>query len=76
MKVKIRIQASSQAEAELVRKHLLKAHPGLCLNSPREGTNPKYAGRQKWAVYGDIQLVPPIAPKRTCTEIKRRRRKS
>lgn len=75
MKVKIRIQTSSQYEAETARKHLLKKHPGLCLNSPREGTNPKYAGRQKWAVYGDLELTPPIPPKRSCEEPKRRRRK-
>lgn len=54
VKVKVRIQAGSKAEADLVRLKLLTAHPNLIMAQPREGTNPKYEGRQKWAAYGDI----------------------
>ncbi len=34
-------------------KNLLKKHPQLILGKPREGTNPKYDGNQKWSSYGD-----------------------
>ena len=52
MKVKVRIQGSKR-EVERLRRHLLKSHPQLILANQREGTNPKYAGKQKWASYGD-----------------------
>jgi hypothetical protein len=51
-KVKIRLQGEEKDVVKL-RKHLLKAHPQLILAYPREGTNPKYDGRQKWSSYGD-----------------------
>lgn len=52
MKVKVRLQGT-KAEVEKLRKHFLKKHPQLILSKPREGTNPKYEGRQKWSAYGD-----------------------
>lgn len=55
MKVRIRLQGS-KAECERLRNHLLKNHPQMILAKPREGTNPKYAGRQKWSSYGDYQF--------------------
>lgn len=53
MKVKVRIQGTKE-EVEAVRRLLLAAHPDMILGKAREGTNPKYAGRQKWSCYGDI----------------------
>ena len=61
MKVKVRIQGTKE-EVEAVRRLLLAAHPDLILGKPREGTNPKYAGRQKWSSYGDI--TPGVVRKR------------
>lgn len=54
MKVKVRIQADNKGEAEWVRLKLLTAFPNMIMAQPREGSNPKYEGRQKWAAYGDI----------------------
>jgi hypothetical protein len=50
--VKIRLQGAEK-DVDRLRKHLLKTHPQLILAHPREGTNPKYEGRQKWASYGN-----------------------
>lgn len=55
MKVKVRLQGT-KAEVEKLRKHFLKKHPQMIISKPREGTNPKYAGNQKWACYGDYQF--------------------
>tara|TARA_R110000744_G_scaffold292538_1_gene403038 strand:+ start:1185 stop:1379 length:195 start_codon:yes stop_codon:yes gene_type:complete len=55
MKVRIRLQGT-KAEVSRLRKHLLKNNPQLILANPREGTNPKYAGKQKWACYGDYEF--------------------
>ena len=55
MKVRIRLQGSEK-EVERLRTHLLKKHPQMIMSKPREGTNPKYAGRQKWACYGDYEF--------------------
>jgi len=55
VKVRIRLQGSEK-EVERLRKHLLKNHPQMILSKPREGTNPRYAGRQKWACYGDYEF--------------------
>jgi hypothetical protein len=55
MKVRIRLQGT-KAEVTRLRKHLLKSHPQMILSNPREGTNPKYAGRQKWSCYGDYEF--------------------
>ena len=52
MKVKVRLQGSKK-DVEKLRKHLLKKCPQLILSKPREGTNPKYDGNQKWSSYGD-----------------------
>ena len=51
-RVKIRLQGEKGA-VDRLRRHLLKSHPQLILANPREGTNPRYAGNQKWAAYGD-----------------------
>jgi len=53
VKVKVRLQGEKN-EIEKVREILLKRCPELCLGAAREGSNPKYAGRQKWASYGDF----------------------
>ena len=52
MKVKVRLQGNKK-DVEKLRKHLLKKCPQLILGKPREGTNPKYHGKQKWSSYGD-----------------------
>lgn len=54
-KVRIRLQGNEKDVAKL-RKHLLKHHPQMILANPREGTNPRYAGRQKWSAYGDYEF--------------------
>jgi hypothetical protein len=54
-KVRIRLQGAEKDVAKL-RKHLLKHHPQMILAHPREGTNPRYAGRQKWAAYGNYEF--------------------
>lgn len=53
MKVKVRLQGSKE-DVEKVRQMMLKMHRDMILAKPREGTNPKYAGNQKWSSYGDI----------------------
>ena len=55
LKVKVRLQGTKE-EVEKLRKHFLKKHPQLIMSKPREGTNPKYEGRQKWSCYGDYQF--------------------
>ncbi len=54
-KVRIRLQGAEKDVAKL-RKHLLKNHPQMILAHPREGTNPRYAGRQKWSAYGNYEF--------------------
>ena len=55
-KVKIRLMATSKNEVEKLRKHLLKKLPQLILSHPRKGSNPNYAGVQKWFSYGDYEF--------------------
>lgn len=62
-KVKVRLQGSEK-DVERLRKILLERCPELILASPRKGSNPKYAGNQRYASYGDFQF-----------NTKRRRRK-
>ena len=62
-KVKVRLQGSEK-DVERLRKILLERCPELILGSPRKGSNPKYAGNQRYASYGDFQF-----------NTKRRRRK-
>lgn len=54
-KVKVRIQGSKIA-VERLREILLDRCEELILAKPREGTNPKYAGDQKFASYGDFKF--------------------
>ena len=53
--VKVRLQGDTRQDCERLRQRFLKAHPELILSKPRAGTNPKYAGKQKWASYGDFK---------------------
>jgi hypothetical protein len=55
-KVKIRLMAESKNEVEKLRRHLLKKHPQIILSNPRQGSNPKYAEKQKWFSYGDYEF--------------------
>jgi hypothetical protein len=50
--VKVRLQGDKEL-CEKLRQMLLDAHEELVLGKPREGTNPKYAGNQQWASYGN-----------------------
>jgi len=52
-RVKVRLQGE-QIAVDRLKKILLERCPELILASPREGTNPKYAGNQKWSSYGDF----------------------
>jgi hypothetical protein len=54
--IKIRITGDSAAECEATRQLLLSLLPGATFAKPREGTNPKYAGNQKWMSYGEMEL--------------------
>lgn len=58
----------SQTQVEIMRTKLLKKHKNLILGKPREGTNPKYDGNQKWSSYGDFKFDASWKP------IERRRR--
>lgn len=56
--VKIRLQGSEE-DVKILREWLLAKGQhlnGLILGAPREGSNPKYVGQQKWSSYGDIQF--------------------
>jgi len=66
--IQVRLKADNEKEANLVRDLMLKILPGLSLNSPREGSNPRYQNNQKWFLYGDIKITD------DGTQIKRRRR--
>ena len=55
--VKIRIQGDNEQDAQDARRLLEIVTQGACkLMKPREGTNPKYEGRQKWAAYGEMEI--------------------
>ena len=55
--VKVRIQADSREEADQAIQFLTNATSGaVTMGKPREGTNPKYEGNQKWASYGELDL--------------------
>jgi hypothetical protein len=67
--VKVRITADIEVECELARQYLQEATKGtLKFQKPREGSNPKYEGQQKWFAYGEMVMtdVPPMPspPKR------------
>ena len=55
-KVKIRLMSTSKSDVETLRRHFFKSLPQAILGTPREGSNPKYEGRQKWFVYGDYEF--------------------
>jgi len=55
-KVRIRLQSRNKADLERIRKKFLKDHSQVILSKPREGTNPKYEGRQAWSCYGDYWI--------------------
>ena len=55
-KVKIRLMAGSKNAVEKLRRHFLKKHPQLILSNPIQGSNQKYAEKQKWFSYGDYEL--------------------
>jgi hypothetical protein len=67
--IQVRLKADNEQEAQLVRELMLQILPGVSLNSPREGSNPRYKDNQKWFLYGDIKITD------DGTQIKRRRRK-
>jgi len=51
--VKVRLQGDKK-DVEALRQIMLEKMPELVLGSAREGSNPKYVGRQKWASYGNF----------------------
>jgi len=54
--VKVRLQCEDDREIDRVAEILLQRCPELILASARLGSNPKYAGRQKYARYGDFKI--------------------
>lgn len=61
--VKLRIQGDTEEEVTQARERLLKLLPGCTFAKPREGINPRYEGRQKWACYGEWHM-PPVRARR------------
>ena len=58
MIIKVRLTADSEQEAQTAREHLQQLVPGLKFQSPRQGSNPKYEGQQKWFCYGEWERKP------------------
>tara|TARA_Y100000310_G_scaffold134095_1_gene133113 strand:- start:1213 stop:1419 length:207 start_codon:yes stop_codon:yes gene_type:complete len=54
--VKVRLQCEDDREIDRVAEILLQRCPELILASARLGSNPKYAGKQKYARYGDFKI--------------------
>ena len=54
--VKVRLQSESDLEIDRVAEIILQRCPELILAAARIGTNPKYAGKQKYARYGDFKI--------------------
>jgi|TARA_Y100001951_G_scaffold85023_1_gene74711 hypothetical protein len=54
--VKVRLQCEDDREIDRVAEILLQRCPELILASARLGSNPKYAGQQKYARYGDFKI--------------------
>jgi hypothetical protein len=55
--VAIRLQADNETEArEAVQILNYMCGAGIVLQPPRQGTNPKYEGNQKWFVYGTLKV--------------------
>lgn len=50
--LKIRIQASTEAEAKAAIKKLKAVFPELGFTFPKQGNNPKYKGRQSFFSHG------------------------
>lgn len=50
--LKIRIQASSEAEAKAAIKKLKETFPNISFSYPKQGNNPKYKGRQNFFANG------------------------
>lgn len=61
MAIKVRLTANTEQEAQTVREQLETLVQGLKFQAPRQGTNPKYEGNQKWFCYGEWEVTP--APK-------------
>jgi hypothetical protein len=68
--IEVRLKADNEEQAQqacaIVEK--LLATLNCRMQRPRQGTNPKYEGNQRWMVYGDFDLP-------TATEKKRVRKK-
>ena len=54
--VKVRLQCEDDREIDRVAEILLQRCPELILASARLESNPKYAGKQKYARYGDFKI--------------------
>ncbi len=50
--LKIRVQATTEAEAKAVIKQRKAVFPDLNFTYPKEGNNPKYKGRQSFFSHG------------------------
>lgn len=56
--VKLRIQAESKVDADEAIEYLVNMTSGAAkMGKPREGSNPKYEGQQKWMSYGELDLL-------------------
>lgn len=53
--VKLRIQADNESDCQEAIDKLSNVTQGAAkFGKPREGTNPRYAGSQKWSSYGEV----------------------
>lgn len=62
--IKVRLTGDSREDIENAIDYIQAATKGIVkMGKPREGSNPKYAGDQKWFAYGDAE-IPPLKSKR------------
>ena len=57
MVVKLRIQADTLEDCQDAIEYLVSVTAGAAkMGKPRQGTNPKYEGQQRYASYGELDL--------------------
>lgn len=72
--VKLRITADSEEDAEAARELIegLLSDAQCRMQTPRQGSNPKYADDPKWMSYGDF-VLPERRQRATTVKLKGRR---
>jgi hypothetical protein len=57
--IKIRLTGDTEAEVTAAIQLCERLLPNTVIAPPRQGSNPKYAGDQKWLAYGEMQRAQP-----------------